>query len=152
MIDNDTYMKILEGFKLSEANIRKPHNMYSMKLQRSLYILKQSGRMWYNYLSEYLLKEGYVNNPICPCIFIKKSETKFAIIEVYVDDLNLVGTPEELIRTAKYLKKEFEMKDLGKTKFCLGLQIEYFLNGVLVHQSTYIKNFLKYFIWIKCIL
>ena len=37
------------------------------------------------------------------------------------------------------------MKDLGKTKFCLGLQIEYFPNGVLVHQSTYIKKVLKHF-------
>ena len=119
--------------------------MYSIKLQRSLYGLKQSGRMWYNRLSEYLLKEGYVNNPICPCIFIKKSETGFAIIAVYVDDLNLVGTPEELTRTTNYLKKEFEMKDLGKTKFCLGLQIEHFPNGVLVHQSTYIKKVLKRF-------
>ena len=74
-----------------------------------------------------------MNNPICPCIFIKKSETRFAIITVYVDDLNLIGTPKELTRTTNYLKKEFEMKDLGKIKFCLGLQIEHFPNGVLVH-------------------
>ena len=86
-----------------------------------------------------------MNNPICSCVFIKKSETRFAIIVVYVDDLNLVGTPEELIKIAEYLKKEFEMKDLGKTKFCIGLQIEHFPNGVLVHQSTYIKKILKRF-------
>ena len=93
-MDNDIYIKILEGFKLSEANSTKPRSIYSIKLQRSLYGLKQSGRIWYNRLSEYLLKGGYVNNPICPCIFIKKSKTGFAIIAVYVDDLNLVGTPE----------------------------------------------------------
>ena len=144
-IDSDIHMKIPEGFKLPEAVSTKPRNMLSIKLQRSLYGLKQSGRMWYNRLSEYLLKEGYVNNPICPCVFIKKSENGFAIIDVYVDDLNLVGTPEELTKTAEYLKKEFEMKDLGKTKFCIGLQIEHFSNGVLVHQSTYIKKILKRF-------
>ena len=105
-MDNDIYMKIPEGFELPDANNTKPRSMYSIKLQRSLYGLKQSGRMWYNRLSEYLLKEGYVNNPICPCIFIKKSETGFAIIVVYVDDLNLVGTPEELTKTTKYLKKK----------------------------------------------
>ena len=55
-----------------------------------------------------------MNNLISPCIFIKKSETGFAIIAVYVDDLNLVGTPKELIRTTNYLKKEFEMKDISK--------------------------------------
>ena len=69
----------------------------------------------------------------------------FAIIFVYVDDLNLVKTPEELTKTTKYLKNEFEIKDLGKTKFCLGPQIEHFLTRVLVHQSIYIKKILKHF-------
>ena len=32
-IDNDIYMKTLEGFKLLEANSRKPRNMYSIKVQ-----------------------------------------------------------------------------------------------------------------------
>ena len=107
--------------------------MYSIKLQRSLYGLKQSERMWHNRLSKYLLKEGFENNPICPCVFIKKSESRFAIVVVYVDDLNLVGTLEELTKTANCLKNEFEMKDLGKKKFCLGLQIEHLPNGILVH-------------------
>jgi len=41
-------------------------------------------------LSEYLLKEGYVNNPICSCVLIKKTMSKFIIISVNVDvdDLN----------------------------------------------------------------
>ena len=52
---------------------------------------------------------------------------------------------EELIRTTKYSKKKFEMKDLGKTKFCLGLQIEHFPTRVLVHQSAYTKKILKRF-------
>ena len=67
-----------------------------------------------------------------------------AIIAVYVDDLNLIGTLEELIKTANYLK-EFEMKDLRKIRYCLGLQIEYGLNGVLIHQSSYTEKVLKRF-------
>ena len=77
--------------------------------------------MWYNRLNEYLFKEGYADNLKCPCIFIKKSEIRFAIIVVYVDDLNIVGSPEDLTRTTKYLKREFEIKDLGKTKKFLDL-------------------------------
>ena len=144
-IDNDIYIKIPEGFTLPKVVNAKPRSMCSIKLQRSLYGLKQSERMLYNRLSEYLLKEGYANNPICPCIFIKKSKTGFAIIAIYVDYLNLIGTLEELIRTTNYLKREFEMKDLGKTKFCLGLQIEHFPTGILVHQSAYTKKNLKRF-------
>ena len=37
------------------------------------------------------------------------------------------------------------MKDLGKKKFCLDLQIEHFLTGVLVYQLTYTKKILKRF-------
>ena len=144
-LDANVYMKILEGFTLPKAMNSKPRSMYSIKLQRSLYGLKQSGRMWYNRLSQYLLKEGYVNNSICPCVFIKKTESGLAIIAVYVDDLNLIGTPEELIKTTNYLKKEFEMKNLGKTRYCLGLHIEYCLNGVLIHQSSYTEKVLKHF-------
>ena len=91
-IDTDIYMKIPKGFKLPKATNLKPRNMYSIKLQRSLYGLKQSKHIWYNRLSEYLLKEEYVNNPICPCVFIKKLKTRLTIIAVYVDDLNLIDS------------------------------------------------------------
>ena len=50
-IDTNVYMKIPEGFKLHEVMNSKPRSMSSIKLQRSLYELKQSGRMWYNRLS-----------------------------------------------------------------------------------------------------
>ena len=80
-----------------------------------------------------------------PMDLYQKIRIEFAIIVVYVDNLNLVGTLEKLIRTSKYLKNEFEMKDLRKTKFCLVLQIEHFPTRVLVHQSTYIKKILRRF-------
>ena len=97
-------MKIPDGYKLPEA---KSKSIYSLKLRRSLYGLKQSERMWCNRLSKYLVKEGYENNLICPCVFIKKSVKGFAILAVYVDDINLFGTPEEIYETINYLKKEF---------------------------------------------
>ena len=37
------------------------------------------------------------------------------------------------------------MKDLGKTKFYLGVQIEHFLSRVLVHKLAYTKKILKHF-------
>jgi len=40
---------------------------------------------------------------------------------------------------------EFEMKDLGQTKFCLGLQFEHLPTGILVHQSAYIQKVLEKF-------
>ena len=41
-MNNDIYMKIPKGFKFPKANSTKPCTMYSIKLQQSLYRLKQS--------------------------------------------------------------------------------------------------------------
>ena len=41
------------------------------------------------------------------------------IIAVYVDDLNLIGTPQEITEAKDCLKKEFERKDLVKQSFAL---------------------------------
>ena len=95
--------------------------LYSIKLQKSLYGLKQYGCMWYNRLSEYLIKIRYINDPIYLCVFIKQSKSEIAIVAVYVDDLNLIGTLEKLKKIAKCLNNEFEMKDLRKTKYYLVL-------------------------------
>jgi hypothetical protein len=35
------------------------------------------------------------------------------------------------------------MKDLGKTKYCLGLQLEHLPNGIFIYQSAYIEKILK---------
>ena len=37
------------------------------------------------------------------------------------------------------------MKDLGKTKFFLGIQMEHLASGIFVHQCTYIEKILSRF-------
>ncbi|GJZ30918.1 disease resistance CC-NBS-LRR class family protein [Tanacetum coccineum] len=115
-IDNDIYMKIPEGFKILESLSSKPKEI-----------------------------KGYKNNLICPCVFNKKTTSGFVIIAVYVDDLNIIGTNKEINEVVMHLKEELEMKDLGKIKCCLGLQIEHVPNGILVHQSNYTEMVLKRF-------
>ena len=66
-------------------------------------------------------------------------------VPVYVDDMNIIGTLDELRETADYLKSEFEMKDLGKTRFCLGLEFEYRDSGILIHQSAYTQKMIMCF-------
>ena len=53
-LDSDIHIKILEGFKMPE--VYTPRNLFSIKLQRSLYELKQFDRMWYKHSSKYLIK------------------------------------------------------------------------------------------------
>ena len=66
-------------------------------------------------------------------MFIKKSLNGFCVILVYVDDINIIGTCKEIEEASSCLKTEFEMKDLGKTKYYLSLQIEHLHEGIFVH-------------------
>ena len=100
-LDSDIYMKIPEGIPVPNQD-RANRNLYSVQLRKSLYGLKQSGRMWYNRLSDFLCEKGYTNNEDCPCIFIQRSHDRFCIISVYVDDLNIIGTLED-IKKSKFL-------------------------------------------------
>jgi hypothetical protein len=50
-----------------------------------------------------------------------------------VDDLNIIGHTKDIDKAHNHLKTEFETKDLGRTKFCLGLQLEHLHMGILVH-------------------
>jgi hypothetical protein len=55
-LDSNIYMKVLDGISVSNANVGR--NIYCVKLIKSLYGLKQSRRMWYNQLKEFLLNKG----------------------------------------------------------------------------------------------
>jgi hypothetical protein len=142
-LDSDIYMKVHDEISVPNKNIGR--NMYCVKLNKSLYGLKQSGRMWYNRLKELLLNKGYSNNDDCPYVFICKFSTGFCIISVHVNDLNIIGTELDINEAQDHLKTEFEMNDLGKTKFYLGLQLEHLLTGILGHQSAYVQKILEKF-------
>lgn len=58
----------------------------------------------------------------------------------YVDDMNIIGTHNEIKGFSSYINMKFEKKDLGKTKYCLDLQIEYLYKAIFVHHSTYLKE------------
>jgi hypothetical protein len=49
---------------------------------------------------------------------------------VYVDDLNITDNEPDINEARPHLKMEFEMKDLGQTKFCLCLQLDHFCSGI----------------------
>ena len=72
LLDNDIYMNLHKGLNLLEAYKSGSQEQYSIKLNKSLYRLKQSRRMWYNHLSEYLLKERPKKRPNLSMYFYEK--------------------------------------------------------------------------------
>jgi len=145
-LDTEIYIKPPPEMVREQIPTDAPGRFSGLKLHKALYGLKQAGRQWYKHLHTFLLKEGFQHDQTLPCIFTLRKPQGFAIIAVYVDDINMVGTREVCERAEEILTSRFEMKILGKTAFCLGIQIEHTRDGgVFMHQSTYIQSMLKRF-------
>jgi hypothetical protein len=67
-----------------------------------------------------------MKNDDSTCVFIKRSKVGYCIILVYVDDLNIIRNKLDIDEGRHHFMTEFKMKDLGRTKFCLCLQLEPF--------------------------
>ena len=124
-----------------------PPGMHSgLQLQKAFYGLKQAGRMWYQHLREFLLQHQFKYDQVLSCLFTLHNSSGFVVVAVYVDDLNLVGTLTIYQHAMDLLTTRFEMKLLGKTSFCLGLQISHIPTGsIFLHQTSYTQKLLKRF-------
>ena len=93
---------------------------YVWKLNRSLYGLKQSPRIWYLTLSKVLVSKGYESSIVDPCLFWKRN----CLILIYVDDILITGkTKNDIDQAANLLKNSFVMKDMAQPKIFLGINI-----------------------------
>jgi hypothetical protein len=145
-LDADIHIRIPPDFLKADPSEDAPGSYSGLKLQKALYGLKQAGRMWYQHLWEFLLHHDFLHDQALPCIFTFKNSTGFVVVAVYVDDLNLVGTPETCTYVVNLLITQFEMKLLGKTSFCLGLQVTHLPDGsIFLHQTGYTQKLLKRF-------
>lgn len=70
-------------------------------------------------------ESGYLVAPAVSSLFVKDWEGNLAIILVYVDDLIITGDDmEEICQTKENLQVHFQIKELGKLKHILGLEVD----------------------------
>ncbi|XP_047156314.1 uncharacterized mitochondrial protein AtMg00810-like [Vigna umbellata] len=73
------------------------------------------------------------------------------IICLYVDDLLVTGSNlKEIDEFKKMMEVEFEMTDLGRLSYFLGMEFTHTATGLLMHQQKYVKELLERFKMIKC--
>ncbi len=112
-------MQLPEGYVQEEES----HLVYP--LNRSLYGLKQAPRCWNMTFSDFMKSNGFKSNSVYPCIFITKKNDKIIIVAVHVDGLIiLTKAPQEMQHTKDMFANQFNMKDLGKIRYCLGNSVE----------------------------
>ena len=125
------------------------------RLIRSLYRLKQAGRVWNRTFAHTIKKKlGFttihsdVGVYILQCHHKRGDRNMDMILILYVDDLLLLGEDLSKIKDVKcQLGKLYQMKDLRPTSSYLGIQITRNRNthAIWIDQQAYIENTLKRF-------
>ena len=133
-IEEEVYMKQLEGFSSSESE----HLV--CKLNKSINDLKQVSRHWYLKFHEVISSFGFEENFMDNCIYHKVNESKIYYLVLYVDDIllatNDLGTLHEV---KQFLSKDFDMKEMGEASYVIGIKIHRERSrGILgLSQETY---------------
>lgn len=116
------------------------------RLLRSLYGLKQSGRLWNQNVIAFYKRLGFRPLNADPSIHILQKGKEIIVVSIYVDDFLLASNyMPALANLQESLAIEYEMKDLGEVKTIIGWQISRDLSTrtIRVSQSAYIRDLLE---------
>lgn len=77
-------------------------------------------------------------------VFYRHYNQKITILAVYVDDIIITGDDEvEIVKLKGCLSKAFEVKDLGKLKYFLGIEVARSPKGIALSQRKYTLDLLS---------
>ena len=88
---------------------------------------------------------GYKQSQGDHTLFIKHSTSGgVTALLVYVDDIIVIGDDlKEKEELRHCLKKEFEIKELGKLRYFLGIEVAHSKRGIFVSQQKYVLDLLR---------
>ena len=137
-LKEEVYMSLPPGYDA-------PRTSGSMvcRLKKALYGLKQSPRAWFGRFRFTMKKYGYKQSDADHTLFLKKVGDKITVLIIYVDDMIVTGNDlTEMSKLKDYLSSEFDMKDLGRLKYFLGIEVNRSKQGIFVSQRKYVLDLL----------
>lgn len=140
-LEEEVYMEMPEGYS-------EPGKV--LRLDRSLYGLKQSPRNWNRLLSSFVVRTlGWTATVSDPCLFTKRSRSgRPMLLFVFVDDMQAFYDARDLSEwneSKRGLEQRFETKDLGESKWMLGMRItrNRAANTIKLDQELYVTKALE---------
>ena len=132
------YVTQPEGFEVkgSEKKVYKLH--------KALYGLKQAPRAWNHKLNHILLEFGFKRCLKEASVYRKTVDTSILVVAVYVDDLFVTGASRKVINMFKVeMASKFEMSDLGKLGYYLGIEVSQEEGFITLNQMRYASKILE---------
>lgn len=166
-IDQELYIKPPPFYKrFQQQEVPDDDHMLILRLKKSLYGLRQSGRQFYYHLRDILLKIGFTNSDAYPCVYKMDYQNQRCYLTNFVDDLLLIGPtefknfilkkPSDHNLDVKHLMPTTESVDdktILKRKI-VGVELEELYEdnirkSLKVHQKTYLEKIVNKFLKIN---
>lgn len=135
----------LNGELNSEVYIKPPEGLKTksqvLKLNRALYGLKESPRVWNDTFSNFAIKNKLKRSRFDCCLYYNKD----IWLLLYVDDILITGEKDKIRNISLLLQEYFKAKNLGEIKEFLGMSIVREEQTLYINQTKFIEKLLKYY-------
>jgi hypothetical protein len=149
-IDCEIFVKQPQGYEVAFDEDGKP---FVCKLQKSLYGLKQSGRNWNATFSDFMGEMCFEQSKVDHCLFVRDDGCCKTLVLVWVDDIIIATKDESVMNDVKLkLSQKFQMKDLGRLKWFLGINFDVSpdYSCIIMSQESFIVKTLNKFGMTNC--
>ena len=142
-LDVDVFMELPYGFAV-DGITDDGSKGYVLKLNKSLYGLKQAAYNWFEMLSKGLRDRGFKASETDPCVFLRKD----CIVLCYVDDCILISkknskVADDLVHSLMNGPENFKLEDEGSLCRYLGVIVDVNKDGSIhMYQPNLINRFL----------
>lgn len=138
-LSEEVYMSLPLGY-----NKHSTSSNLVCRLTKSLYGLKQASRQWNVKLTSTLVDLGFKQSKADYSLFTKGQGNNFILLLIYVDDILIAGPDISIITEFKtLLSTHFKLRDLGKLKYFLGLEVAQSKHGLFISQRKYTLQILE---------
>ena len=117
-LQEQIYIQIPDLLRDFEPDLKGVKDTY-LKLNKSLYSLKQAPRKWFYIVKKFFKNIGLKSADTDPNLFIGNK----IYILLFVDDMLITGKRRHLNITKTRILREWRCKDLGPVKVFIGFQI-----------------------------
>ena len=142
-LEEDLYMQMPPGLPSRSPDGRR----IVVKLDRSIYGLKQAGRVWWQLLTGFLLEWGFKQSAIDVCLYTYTSPTGSILwLLVWVDDTIIVDNDMGLReRFVADLGKRFPIEDKHELEWILGVKVTRSrkTRSLTLSQELYVQDLCK---------
>ncbi|GJU71555.1 ribonuclease H-like domain-containing protein [Tanacetum coccineum] len=113
--------------------------------------LEEAPRKWNAKLTSTLIENGFSQSNSDYSLYTKSDKGVFLDLLVYVDDIIITGNFfSEIEKFKVFLKSKFMIKDLGKLKYFLGIEVIDTDKGICLNQRKYVLDLLSWYGMLAC--